>query len=102
MKAKLQALLSGISKDLLDTWQRSKIILLAIVAAIVYLEFNRIKEALTVVTAKNEIKNTESKDKQLAQEEVDANQKADTLVKEAQNLSNQNSPVKEDWYKGSK
>jgi hypothetical protein len=102
MKAKLQILLQGIGRDLLDTWQRSKMVLLAIGAAIIYFEFDKIKEALTVNQAKKEITDTEKKDSQLAQEENSDKQKADSFVHEAQSLSSQNSPVTEDWYEKKK
>lgn len=102
MKAKLLAIWQAVKSDLIDTWKRSKIFLLAIGATIVYFEFNKIKEALLVYAGKKEIQSDDIKDQDLARQETKDNTQADALVKEAKDLPSQKGPVSENWYEKKK
>ena len=102
MKAKLLAILTAVKNDLLDTWQRCKILILAIGALILALEFQKLKEFLLVYFGQRQLKSDQKQDAKLATQENDDNQKADALVKEAQSLPSQETPVTDEWYKGNK
>jgi hypothetical protein len=99
MKAKLLAIWTAIKTDLVDTYKRLKIVIFAIAAAIIYLEFNKIKEALTVYGAKKEMAADNKKDVMLASTEKADSDQADALVKAANDLPKQEAPVQADWYK---
>ena len=99
MKAKILATLSAMKSDLIDTYQRSKMLLLAIGAAIIAFEYNRIKAAITVYMGAKEIKQATTQDATLKAQETTLNTTADALVKEANDLPSQEKPVTADWYK---
>ena len=94
--------LTTIKADLADTWVKYKGIFLAIIAAVVYLEFNKIREALLLYSGKKEIDKADSKDIDLKKQEDGLNTKANILVEEAKTLPEQEKPVTSDWYKNEK
>ena len=98
MGAKIKAFFAVVGKDLVDTWQRVKIPLLAIGSLIVYLKFTQIKDAIIAYNAKKEIDTTKkTDDKDAAIENTDSKQ-ADALVAKADALPATEKPVQEDWY----
>lgn len=99
MKAKLLSIWASIKTDLYDTWNRSKIFLLAIAGIIVALEFQKLKEFLLVYMGKKEIQKDEKKDQQLATQEHTESAQADVLVQEANGLPSTEQPVKDGWEK---
>lgn len=99
MKAKLASIWTSIKADAEDTWNRSKIFLLAIAALIIALEFQKLKEFLLMYMGKKEIANSEKEDQQLAAQEHMKNTQADILVKQAENLPSTEHPIKDGWEK---
>jgi hypothetical protein len=97
MWAKVKAFFAMVGKDLVDTWQRIKIPLLAIGGIIAYLKFNQLKDFLLTYAAKKEMgtaQKTDSKD--AAIENADVKQ-ADALVAQADALPAQETKVTDDW-----
>ena len=98
MLDKLKAFWATLKSQLVDIWNRSKIFLIALGIAVVYLEWEKIKEAFLLYTANKEMKSDKKEDQTLAATETSASQQADALVKQAQALPSQEQPVTEDWY----
>lgn len=88
--------------DLVDTYERLKIVIFAVLALIGYLEFDKIKDAVIVYSGKKEIQNDQKKSDALGIQETQENQQADALVKQAQDLPKQEQPVTDSWYKDTK
>lgn len=100
MIAKIKSFLAAVWADTKDTWNRIKIYVLAILAVIVTLEFQKIKDALLAYGGKKEIQEDQKKDQTLAVQEKTDNDAADQLVKDAEALPSQEKPItNEDWYK---
>jgi len=102
MKAKVIALLQKVWADLVDTYERCKVAIILIGAAIIYLEWAHIKAAFLVLAAQKEQKTDHKEDSVLATQESTANTQADALVKEAAVITAQQPTVTEDWYEKSK
>jgi hypothetical protein len=102
MKAKLQALWAGLKSQLLDIWNRSKMFLLAGLAVAIYLGWNSLKEMVLAYFGKKEIQKDNKEDTSLKAKEDSANNQADALVKESNDLPSKEKPVSEDWYKDQK
>ena len=98
MLAKFKLFLSGLESPLLDIWNRSKIFLLAVGAAIVYLEWQKIKTAFLTLAAQKEMKSDDKQDQALSTQEDNNNKQADALVQQAQALPAQEPAVTDDWY----
>jgi hypothetical protein len=101
MGAKLKAFLATIWADIVDTYKRSKLVLLAIAAVVITLEFNRIKEAIAIASAKKVDKDAHTDDTKLAAQETQLNQEADAAVKQAAQETQNEAPVTDDWNKKS-
>lgn len=99
MKEKIQAFLSAVIADLKDTWNRSKIFLLALLGIIVALEFRKLQEFLLVYMGQKEIKSDKKEDQALASKENAANTEANALIDKANKESEQQPPIDDDWYK---
>lgn len=99
MKAKLAALWAAFKTDMFDTWKRCKIVILAIGAIIVTLEFRKIM--LTVMTKLGQIELDRAKkaDDKAATQETLTKAQADALVQQADALPAQEQPVKDGWEK---
>jgi len=103
MLVKLKAIAATVWADVVDTYKRCKIILLAVGACIVYLEFNKIKEALLVSGEKKEMASDNKQDQALATKEKTENDAANVLVADANKLGQQSTtPVDPDWYEKDK
>lgn len=99
MGEKIKAFLLVIKNDLVDTWQRTKVLILGILVIFVYLKFNQIKDAILAYGAKKEMDSAQKQDGQeAAQEDADKKQ-ADALVTQANALSSQQPAITEDWNK---
>jgi hypothetical protein len=95
MWQKIKSFLTVVSSDFADTWKRTKIFIFAIGGLIVYLEFNKIKDALLAYGAKKEIDTTQKKDDKVAIQEDANNKQADALVAKAKEEPNPG----DDWNK---
>lgn len=95
MLVKLRATLSSIWSDIVDTYKRTKVLLLAVLAAIVYLEWEKIKAALLVYSGQKELSGDKKEDQALATQESSDNQQANTLANKAKDEPNPG----DDWYK---
>jgi hypothetical protein len=102
MLAKLKSLWTFVKADLLDTWQRSKMLILAVLGAVLYLEWQNLKSALLVYMGQKEITKDKKEDQTLATQENTDNNQANTLLQQAQQLPNQQPLVGSDWYKDEK
>ena len=94
METKLKAALAAIWADIVDTYKRVKVFLLAILGIVIYFEWERIKAALILYAGKKQIQSDQKQDQVLAQKEASDNQQADALVQKAQNEENPG----DDWY----
>jgi hypothetical protein len=74
--------------DICNTYQRLKIVIIAIGAAIIYFEWQKIKDAILVSQAKKEMQNDNKEDAKLKANEDSTNKQADALVKKAQDEPN--------------
>lgn len=99
MKARLQALLAVVVAELKDIWNRGKMVLLALLALIGIVEFEKLKELLLVYLANKQIKSNNKIDQGLAAKQDSANSQADALVQQAQQLGSNQPTVQPDWYK---
>ena len=83
MLQRIKSTLSVVLADLADTYKRLKIVIIAIGAAIIYFEWQRIKEALLVYQGKKEMQANNKEDADLKAKESTDSQQADTLAKKA-------------------
>ena len=97
MLSKLKALLGSLVSELKDIWNRGKMYLFGLLAIVVALEFRKLKEYLLLKQGQKEMKTDLKEDKDLSGKEQSANNQADKLVQDANNLPSQQQPVKEDW-----
>lgn len=97
MKAKLLSIWNFIKNDAKDTWNRSKMFLLAILGLVIYFEFDKIKQALLVYGAKKETDTSHKEDQVLATKEKSENDQANALIKTAEDLPKQEGQVSDDW-----
>ncbi len=94
MLDKVKLALSTVWADCVDTYKRCKILCIAIGAAIIYLEWNKIKEALLVYAGKKEMAKDKKEDSALASQEESAEQQANALEQKAKQETSD-----DDWYK---
>ena len=99
MLSKLKALWATVAADMKDTWNRSKMIILAILALVVTLEFRKLTEFLIAYTGQKEINKDKKEDQVLATKESTENAQADALVQQAQEEPSKEQPVDDNWYK---
>lgn len=99
MIAKVKAAFTSLKGEIVDTWERSKMVILTIVGLIVALEFRAIQEWVVAYLNGRSIKAAVAKDDELKGQETALNQQADALVKHAEELPSQEKPVSADWYK---
>jgi hypothetical protein len=96
----IKEILTAIKNDLIDTYQRSKMVILAILALVGFIEINKIKEFLIAYMAKKEETTTNKKSDTLKKNESDENQQANELIQKAEQLPSTEQPVTDvDWYK---
>jgi hypothetical protein len=96
---KIKNILNIIKTDLADTWNRSKVFILAILGIIAAIEFQKIKQFLLVYMGQKEIKKDDVQDQKLANEENSDNNQANALEQQAASLSSEEKSVESDWYK---
>jgi hypothetical protein len=94
MWAKVKTVAATVWADFCDTWKRIKVFAIAVGAAILYFEWEKVKAALILYAGKKEIQSDQKQDQVLAQKEASDNQQADALVQKAQNEKNPG----DDWY----
>ncbi len=99
---KLQAIWTIAKSQLADIWNRSKIFILAVLAFIVAIEYDKIKEYILLYLGQKQIDSDKKEDSTLAANEKVANDQANALVQDAQQLSSQKKPVDVNWYKSKK
>ncbi len=99
MKAKLLAIWTSVKADLADTWVRTKIWLLGILAIVVAIEFEKIKQFLLVYMGKKEIQKDQKIDAKLSAQESSENTQANLLIQEAEGLPSKEKPVTDGWEK---
>lgn len=98
MLSKLKSLLGSLKGQIVDIWERFKMYIIGALALILTLEFRKLKEYLIVKSAQNEMKNDQKQDQVLSNKEQAANNQANQLIKDAQQLPSTEQPVQEDWY----
>jgi hypothetical protein len=96
---KIKSILASVWSDICDTYQRIKIYLLGILAIIAVFEWRKLKALWLVNSGAQELKSDNKQDIVLKANENQANQQADQLVQDANNLNNNQPSVREDWYK---
>ncbi len=93
MLSKLKAVLATIWADIVDTYKRVKVYVLALLAIVAIGEWQKIKAALLVKFGQKQIDSANKQDQKLATQEAQENQQADALVKKSGNES-----AEDDWY----
>ena len=99
MTDKLKAIANVIWADVCDTYKRLKILIFAILAAVVYLEWEKISAAFLVYMANKSTQKDKTEDKTLYNKETSQNTQANALIQEAEGLPSQEQPVKDGWDK---
>lgn len=85
MLDKIKILLKTIWTDICDTWKRVKIYLLALLAIIGVIEWEKIKVTLIMLSAQKETNSSKKEDQVLSQKESSENNQANALVNKAKN-----------------
>lgn len=85
--------------ELKDVWNRGKMFIIAILAIIGAIEFQKIRDFILLYLAKREMDGAKKEDQSLANQESKANDEADKLIKEAEDLPKHEKPVDNDWFK---
>ncbi len=98
MMNSIKIFLTALKLDLVDTWNRCKILVFAILAVVGFIEWDKIKAILLTYAANKEMKSDNAQDQVLSTQEDAAKAQAAALVKDAQNLPNQQTQVSQDWY----
>ena len=96
---KFKALMASLKNEIIDTWERGKMVILSIAGLIVVLEFRAIKEWAVAYLNSKLLKDTQAKDVKLETAEDTANKQANALVAEAEALPSKEKPISSDWYK---
>lgn len=96
---KFKAFMASLKNEIVDTWERGKMVLLTIGGLIIALEFRAIKEWATAYLNSKMIQKTAAKGAQLEMAEDAANKQADALVADANALPASEKPISNDWYK---
>jgi hypothetical protein len=99
MWTKVKAVAASIWTDVVDTYKRTKVFLLGILALVVYIEWQKIKTTWLVKSGQAEVKSDNKQDASLTKTEQVDNQQAEALVAQANQLPSTEQPVTEDWYK---
>jgi hypothetical protein len=99
MKAKIQAFLGKLWGEIVDTWERIKVYVLAALALVLALEFRKFYTSFLVWLGQRQLNSAKKTDAPLAVQESKESQEADALVKQAEDLPKTEQPVTEDWYK---
>lgn len=99
---KIKILASKAWADMVDTYERVKVYLIALTLLVIYIEWGKIKDILLLKSGQKEVDSAKKEDAGLAKTEADDNSKANSLIQDAQNLSNQQPPISEDWYRKDK
>lgn len=99
MKDKLIAIWNVVVNQAKDVWNRSKVVIVAIGAIILALEYQKIKEWVIAYLGQKEMDNSKKQDIQLEAKEDTDNNKANALIEDAKNLPSQEKPVTADWNK---
>jgi hypothetical protein len=94
MLNKLKTIWATVWADIKDTYNRIKIVLLAIGALLIALEFQKLKEFLLVYFGQRQLKQTEKTDSDLAAKEKEEINQANQLEQKANNET-----ANDDWYK---
>jgi hypothetical protein len=82
-----------------DLWDNHKVFLIIFGIAIIVFKFREVIIDLLVSDSHKKVDEAQKKDVELRAEEKQANDQANQLVKEAENLSHDKPKVDEDWYK---
>lgn len=100
MTTKIKAILNSVWLDIVDTYKRSKVFLLGLVAIVAVIEWSKIKEMLLAYGVQKDVSKAKVQDQTIAQQETTENQQANNLVQEANSLPSQDTqPIDENWYK---
>jgi len=102
MLEKMKSIWGSIKADSVDTYRRIKIVLIAIAAILLAIEYKKIKEAILIYMGNRLIKNTKKESYELQTQVNTLNNQANQMVKEAKELPSQEKPVDANWYKGEK
>lgn len=94
MLSSLKAFFSTIKLQVVDCWNRSKIFILALVALVLTLEFQKIKDSIIIYLSQKEIKSSDEIDEKLAAKENMETTQANQLEQQAANET-----ATDDWYK---
>ena len=102
MMDKIKSMFVAFKADMGDTWKRLKIVVIAIGAILVAIEFGKIRDFIISFMGKRELKQADKKDENLKKEESDLNTKANKIIADADALPSQEKPVGLDWNKEKK
>jgi phosphate uptake regulator len=94
-----KALLSGAGSFFKGIWDSSKGVIIAIVSIFLVVKYKELLMQYLVASSKKTVDKAEAKSDQLQQQETQANNAADALVKQASELPALEQPVSADWNK---
>lgn len=83
-------------------WENNKIFLICFGLLILVIKFQDVIFDFLVKSSKKLVEDSAKKDQELKQEQDQANNQANQLVQEAQDLGNNRPAVDENWYKNEK
>ena len=96
MGNKLKALWTKVSGEVVDIWEKEKILLIALAAVILTIWFREALIAVIVLMGKRLYNSTKSATDALQKEENNANNQANQLVQDAKNIPDAPTPG-DDW-----
>ncbi len=99
MLQKVKTFLSTVWAEIVDTYEKVKVPLLAVLGLVVFIKWEYIKSLLTVYFANKELTSGKKEDAVLSNTETTENNQANALVKAAEELPKTETTVTEDWYK---
>jgi len=99
LKTKALVLLTSFKNEIVDTWEKIKVPVIAIAALIISLRFRELVVTWITKAGQREVKDDNKKDQQIAAQESQESAEADALQAEANSLPSEQPPVGEDWYK---
>lgn len=97
MDEKLKAFWAKLNSDIADLWEKDKLFLIIFGVLILVIKFRSILIDLIISNSKTIFNDAKKEDANLKQQEDQANQAADQLVKHAEEIGKNEGTVTDDW-----
>lgn len=99
MDEKIKALWASAVAKLKEVWNKNKILFFIIIPLLIIAKFRDVIIQILVASGKKLMEQARKQDGQLRQEANDANNKANSLINQADGRDDNKPPVGEDWHK---